>query len=222
MASARKVQGRSEKLEIAILTLFMTAGGCALVSAVFYFMVGAQARDLTRQENDANQLAALLDPKKDSDTRMHMLRRQVREAQKASDDLSLRDRVERELAGLKVTNFPKTTTRPLGGSATIENAQTINVEGKMEEILGFVARVKSQNPSVQVNSFRLNRIAAGRGASGGGDEDRWTSDVVFHLFTSAGGARAGAAKAAPSDGSTDAAKEADGGEEKDPAGALSK
>ncbi len=223
MTSERKGQGTSEWLQITIMTLYMVAGACALFSAVLYFVVGAQAGDLARQENDANQLAALLDPRKDSETRMHMLRRQVREAQKASGDLSLRDRVERELGDIKVTNFPKSTSKPLGNSATVENAQTINVEGKMDEIVGFVARVKSQNPSVQVNSFRLNRIAARGGPAAGADEDRWTSDIVFHLFTSTGTARAGASKTAPAEGAGDAAaKETAASEESDPAGALTK
>src|SRR5262245_23125605 len=181
MAKTKARDGGGETLQIVILTLFMTGGGFALISLVLaLFLVPARANEVDKQIKDATSLAELLAQKNNPKTQMWDLRKKAKEAEKAEGSQSLRSRVEAQFGPLVYSSFPATVQKKYGN--TIEMTQKVDFkEAKLQQVFDFVARVKQENPSVQVGQLRVSRPANRPGQSG--DEDKWTTSVTFHLYS---------------------------------------
>jgi len=195
-------KGSGEPFQILIMTLFMTGGGFALVSAAFYFfIIPGRMSELRDQIEDHNKVVELLDSRNNPRTLMWDLRKRVRDAEKTQGTMGLRERVEKELFGLQWSQFPKTNAVQRGN--TIEHVQTIDIkEAAIQELFDFIARVKQENPSVQVGTIKLTRSTRSSrpssplstpGTPALAAEDRWSAPLTFYLYTTPGaGARSDA------------------------------
>src|SRR5262245_54854932 len=201
MAKSSKARdGGRETLQIVILTLFMTGGGFAMISLVLaLFLVPARANELDQQIRDATALGELL-AKNNQKSLLWDLRKRVPEAEKAEGSATLRSRIESQLGPLQtqgsVTRHHPTTERKIGN--TKEETSKVDLkDAKLQQVFDFVARVKLENPSVQVGQLRVSRGAAGTRSAAAADEDKWSVNVTFHLYsTTSPGARGTASKTA--------------------------
>jgi hypothetical protein len=195
MAKQKARDGGGETIQIVILTLFMTGGGFALISLVLaLFLVPARADEVDQQIQDAKALGELL-AKNNQKSLMWDLRKRAKEAEKAEGSANLRSRVENQLGPLQgsVTVFPAKTEKKIGN--TREESQKIDFKDvKLQQVFDFVARVKQENPSVQVGQLRISRPPNTRAGSGG-DEDKWTVSATFYLYSTTSGGPRGPSKA---------------------------
>ena len=84
-----------------------------------------------------------------------------------------------------LTQFPTTSVKKIG--KTEEQSQKAEFkDAKLQHIFEFIARVKQENPSVQVGQLRVSR--PNRPSAQGGDEDKWALSVTFFLYSTASGA----------------------------------
>ena len=81
--------------------------------------------------------------------------------------------------GLEPKTFPQTDSRPVkGGSKTTEHTQSVDFDRiEVQQLLNFVARVKSERNTIRLHSMTMNRR---RGPAE--EEAVWGSKVVFKYF----------------------------------------
>jgi hypothetical protein len=200
MSTAAGAGGKQsgEVIKFVILILFMTSGGLALMSAVFYmFLIPSRNEKLMAQTRDSNALVDLVEKKNNAKTRLWDLRRSYNEAAKNPNTKTIRQIVEENLGGLQWSSFPATLPHSKGN--TTESTQTIDLkDAPLQDILRFAAQIKQENPSVQLGHINLSR-KAGRGSSSsaGADDDKWTAKLDFYTYTTTGGPGAAAKVAAP-------------------------
>ncbi len=188
-AEGRGASKSGEFLQLVILTLLMTGGGLALMSAFLkFYLVPAREAKLTHQITDSNALVALLDPKRNTKPSREIwdLRARFREASKNRASKSLRQMVQEQLGILQFTNFPPTTSprNPREGG-TVEQMQSIDLkDASLQDIFQFAARVKEENPSVHVGMINLSRRSRSMAPGGtGGIEDSWTASIQFYTYS---------------------------------------
>ena len=178
-----------EKLQILILTLFMTAGGFALICLVFYFfIISGDQRDFRVQAQDHNELVKLLDPK--SKNQSYVLRRAILEAKKNQGSQTLTEQVENNLGALASfrVSMPQPREKKVGNS--VEYTQTINFkDARLQDLFNFVARVKSANASIQMGALDLTRATRSRSKTTTAEDDRWSANLTFVLYSSSSGNR---------------------------------
>ena len=173
MANTNSPDGGGEKLQIAILTFFMTAGGFLLLTLVFtlFFNPRLDTR-MKKAETEYKQLCALLQ-KED----VRRLRQQDRLNQEKGDEQGLRRLISDNLSkyGLQFREFraPRRKSTKKGGITEISQPITL-LPASMTPILQFVAAVQAARKSIQVASLDLTRNK--RAAVG---EDSWQASVVF-------------------------------------------
>ena len=178
MANANSPDGGGEKLQIAILTFFMTAGGFLLLTLVFtlFFNPRLDTR-MKKAETEYKQLCALLQ-KED----VRRLRQQDRLNQEKGDEQGLRRLISENLSkyGLQFREFrsPRESTKK--GVTEISQPITL-LPASMTPILQFVAAVQAARKSIQVASLDMNRNK--RAAAG---EDSWQASVMFIDYETAG------------------------------------
>ena len=199
MAKSSKARdGGGETIQIVILTLFMTGAGFALISLVLaLFLVPARADELDQQIKDAKALSDLL-AKNNQKSLMWDLRKRAREAEKTEGSATLRSRIESQFGPLQgsVTRHHPTTERKIGNTKE-ETSKVDMKDAKLQLVFDFIARVKAENPSVQVGQLLISRGSAGSRSAAGPDEDKWTVNVTFYLYsTTSSGPRGPSAKAA--------------------------
>ena len=215
MAKSSKARdGGGETLQIVILTLFMTGGGFALISLVLaLFLVPARADELDQQIKDAESLGKLL-AKDNPKALMWDLRKRAREAEKAQGSASLRSRIESQFGSLVPTQHQATAERKIGNTKE-ETSKVDFKEVKLQEAFNFIARVKAENPSIQVGQLVISRGAAGTRSAAAPDEDKWSVNVTFQIYsTTSPGARGAATKTAESEPQPEPAAEEQPAEEK--------
>lgn len=178
MANTNSPDGGGEKLQIAILTFFMTAGGFLLLTLVFslYFNPRLDAR-MKKAEKEYEQLCTLLQ-KED----VRRLRQQDRENQEKGDEQGLRRLIDKNLTnyGLQFREFqpPRESTKK--GITEISQPITL-LPASMTSILQFVAAVQASRKSIHVASLDMNRNK--RAAAG---DDSWQATVLFVDYETAG------------------------------------
>ncbi len=171
MANTNSPDGGGEKLQIAILTFFMTAGGFLLLTLVFtlFFNPRLDTR-MKKAETEYKQLCALLQ-KED----VRRLRQQDRLNQEKGDEQGLRRLISENLSkyGLQFREFRN--ARKSNKKGVTEIVQPITLQpASMTPILQFVAAVQASRKSIQVAALDFTRNK--RAAAG---EDSWQASVVF-------------------------------------------
>ncbi len=172
MANTNSPDGGGEKLQIAILTFFMTAGGFLLLTLVFtlFFNPRLDTR-MKKAETEYKQLCALLQ-KED----VRRLRQQDRLNQEKGDEQGLRRLISENLSkyGLQFREFrpPRESTKK--GVTEISQPITL-LAASMTPILQFVAVVQASRKSIQVALFDMTRNKK-RAAAG---DDSWQASVTF-------------------------------------------
>ena len=168
-----------EKLQIAILTLAMTAGGFALVTLIFVLFVNPSARErATKAEGEYEELTKMLGSQE-----MQELRATAERSAGQDKTTTLRDTVVETLAlyGLayKSVNPPK--VKPIKAGLD-EVTQKLPLQpAPLVAILQYVATVENAKKTFQVLSLDLNRDRGKRSAP---DNELWTATVEFRDYVS--------------------------------------
>ncbi len=164
--------GGGEKLQIAILTFFMTAGGFLVLTLVFSFLVNPlQDTRMKAAEKTYEDLCKLL---QQDDVRR--LRQQDRLNQEKGDEEDLRQLISQNLStyGLEFRDFrPMKRSIKKGGITEVTQQITLQA-ASMTPVLQFVAAVQGARKSVRVASLDLTRNK--RAAA---DSDSWQTSVIF-------------------------------------------
>ena len=172
MAHTNPPEGASEKLQIAILTFFMTAGGFLLLTLALelYFIPQGEAR-MKGAEKTYEEIATLLEQED-----MRRLRQQDRLNREKGDEEDLRQLISQNLTnyGLEYSEFRSARTSTKPGGVT-EISQPINLQpASMTPILQFVTAVEEARKSIRVSALDLSRNK--RAAE---DADSWQATVTF-------------------------------------------
>ncbi len=172
MANTNSPDGGGEKLQIAILTFFMTAGGFLLLTLVFAFYLNPRLDTrMKAAEKTYQNLCKLL---RQDDVRR--LRQQDRLNQEKGGEENLKTLISENLSkyGIEYREFrPARKSTKKGGITEI--AQQITLQpASMTPILQFVAAVQASRKSIRVSSleFIRNKRAAA-------DADSWQASVMF-------------------------------------------
>ena len=179
MANTNSPDGGGEKLQIAILTFFMTAGGFLLLTLVFSFYLNPKLDTrMKAAEKTYQNLCKLL---QQDDVRR--LRQQDRLNQEKGAEENLKTLISENLSkfGIEYREFRPARKLTKKGGIT-EIAQPIALKAaSMTPILQFVAAVQASRKSIQVASLDMNRNK--RAAAG---EDSWQASVMFIDYETAG------------------------------------
>jgi type II secretory pathway component PulM len=161
-----------EKLQIAILTLAMTAGGFALLTIIFVFFLNPSAEaDLSRQQKSYEALTQKLLSAEMKELRANAKRS---EAQPTTNSLGeiVKDALDR--FGLKYPKFPPVTPKTI--KAGLEELRLkISVEpAKLQQILQFVAVVQDAKKTIQVENVNFKRDTRSKA-----EDELWTGSAEF-------------------------------------------
>ena len=171
MANTNSADGGDEKLQIAILTFFMTAGGFLILTFVFTLYLNPRLD--TRMKSAEREYEALCKLLQQDDVRR--LRQHDRENQEKGGEQDLKTLITEHLEryGLDYREFRSPRKTPKKGGIT-EIAQQISLQpAPMRPILQFVAAVQASRKSINVKSLDFNRPRAAAG------EDSWQASVIF-------------------------------------------
>ena len=178
MATSAKKSG--DTIQIMILTLFMCTGFFLIVTIVLSFMIPGREAEVNAQIDDLESLRTAFNPKGEL-TRLRAQVNFLKEQAAEEGRRDLRGIVDGVLKsiGLEPKTFPQTDFRPVkGGSKTTEHTQTVDFDRvEVQQLLNFVARVKSERNTIRLHSMTMIRK---RGPAA--EEAVWGSKVVFKYF----------------------------------------
>ncbi len=171
-----------QKLQIAILTFFMTAGGFFLMTLVLKsYLIPSWGQAATGATAAYGRLGdRLLTPES------KILQQQWHASEQSpKSQRGLRDLITEKLESyaLSYKTFPPLVTPPSRsqtGRREVQQSLDLNV-AKMTPILQFVAAVKAAKSTVRVQSFDLRRDRRSPG------EDQWLCSVQFVDYEAPGG-----------------------------------
>lgn len=172
MANTNSPDGGGEKLQIAILTFFMTAGGFLLLTLVFafYFNPRLDTR-MKKAEKEYVELCKLL--QQDNVRRLRQQDRLNQEKGGEQDDIKTLISENLSRYGIQYREFRSSRPSKKKGGIT-EIAQPITLQpAPMTPILQFVAAVQASRKSIRVASLDLTRNKRAAG------EDSWQASVMF-------------------------------------------
>ncbi len=166
----------SEKLQIAILTFFMTAGGFLILTLVFAFYLNdSKQSDMKGAERTYSDLTKLL-----AQEDMRRLRQQDKISSEKDDTETVREIIDKNLSsyGIDFRDFPPPRKR----AKSQEITQKITLKpAAMRPILQFIAAVEATKKSIRVASLDLNRDKRAGVAA-----DSWIASVDFVEYDTAG------------------------------------
>ena len=173
----KPLSGKDEKLQIAVLTFFMTAAGFLLLTLYLqWFSIPSQE---ARAENAKKAYADLT--KELQDQEMRQLRHQAKLEEETSSDQNVREIINEKLQvyGLAWADFPAAKAKGSRQEKGLtEITQTLVLEAApMQKVLQFIASVREVKKSVEISSVDLNRDKRGRKADP--EADSWKTTVVF-------------------------------------------
>lgn len=180
MPREKDAKSSGEKLQIAILTLGMTAGGFALLTAILVLHMNPSAAE--RVENLGKTRASLLKELNDPELRELRAQAKLNEGQ-ANNNRSLRDIIfeKKDLRALDLGTLPAAKITEEGQIQKIE--QTVNLKpARLVQILQFLGDLKDAKKTIQIESVTIARDRRSQG-----DEDAWTCTlrVVDYVQTAA-------------------------------------
>ena len=179
MPREKDAKSTGEKLQIAILTLGMTAGGFALLTAILVLHMNPSAAE--RVENLGktrdNLLKALNDPE------LRELRAQAKLNEGQANNRSLRDIIfeKKDLRALDLGTLPAAKITEEGQIQKVE--QTVNLKpARLVQILQFLGDLKDAKKTIQIESVTIARDRRSQE-----NEDSWTCTlrVVDYVQTAA-------------------------------------
>ena len=166
----------SEKLQIAILTFFMTAGGFLLLTLVFaFFLNDSKQSDMKLAERRYSDLTKLL-----AQEDMRRLRQQDKISGEKDDTETVREIIDKNLSsyGIEYRDFPPSRKR----ARSQEITQKITLKPTaMRPILQFVAAVEATKKSIRVASLDFNHDKRA-----GATADSWNASIDFIEYDTAG------------------------------------
>jgi len=168
-----------EKLQIAILTLAMTAGGFALVTLIFLLFMNPRAGVRAEEaEKDYKELAQLL-----SSQKMQELRATAKRSA-GQDDTQLRDVAAdtlKKYTGLKYKSVKTVTPKSIKPGLDVVRQPFDLKPAPLVEILQYVATVENEKKTFQVLSLNLTRAKKTRS---GPDGNLWGATGEFRDYVS--------------------------------------
>lgn len=158
-----------EKIQIAVLTFAMTAGGFALLTLALAMKLNPDSAErVTTLESKSKLLVKLLD---DPETRN--LRWQAKQTEGQDSTKGLADIIFDAVRGRGLTqgNIPPARTQDTRGIRRIEQTVQLN-PGKLSSIFGLVGDLKDSKKTI-----RIETVDVTRDRKAAEDEDSWTATL---------------------------------------------
>lgn len=178
--AAKTIDKSGELLQIIILTLFITSGFLAVACLVFLFLIPGQEQKAKSAQEDLKDLVVSLRSKSTETQRDRYLQFK----KEADSQKSLRDILLTQKAPLDFNSFSSQTPKREKGTVTYTQPVGIR-EAPLQDLVNFVARVRTAQESVKTSRIVLNRKSRGR-RSGSlvaepGTTPLWNADLTFTM-----------------------------------------
>lgn len=168
----KEAHAANEKLQIAVLTLAMTAGGFLLVTLGLVYYLNPQAKaEADRTEQSYKKMTELF-----VGNELKELRRQAKIAESKDNAKGLREIVSEagDQNGIKFPNFQNAVTKPIKPGLDSVTQTITTAPASLQSLLYFIVDVKEAKKTIQVQDARFNRDPRSKS-----EDNLWTVTVEF-------------------------------------------